>query len=132
MNRFIFSLPSLYRLDTPRIVSIRPVLQKLHVDSESPPVGRTRPAATIRELSRTPHSLTCAVDDQRQTDHRSESYSGAGGEAWSDARRIRADQKDSRPRAEFYRARNLFGDVERALLLQEFTARAEEISDERA
>src|SRR6266404_8914629 len=64
------------------------------------------------ELSRAPLQLTCVVDDQRQTDHRSKSNSGAGGETRSDPGRIRADQKDSGPRTEFYRARNLFGDVE--------------------
>src|SRR5882724_1474525 len=75
---------------------------KLH----SPPVG------SEDELSRAPLQLTCAVDDPHQTDHRSKSNSGAGGETWSDPGRIRADQKDSGPRTEFYRARNLFGDVE--------------------
>src|SRR2546428_4873601 len=64
------------------------------------------------ELSRAPLQLTCVVDDQRQTDHRSDRYSGAGGETWSHPGRIRADQENSRSRTKFYRARNLFGDVE--------------------
>src|ERR1700724_4291735 len=50
-------------------------------------------AGSEDELSRVPHSLTCAVDDERH-DHRSKSYSGAGGETRSDAGGIRADQKN--------------------------------------
>jgi len=45
---------------------------------------------------------------------------------------IRADQKNPRPRTEFHRARNLFGDVERALLLQKLAARAKKISHDRS
>src|ERR1700731_3728082 len=86
---------------------------------------------SLDELSRAPHSLTCAVDDERH-DHRSKSYSGAGGETRSDAGGIRADQKNSRPRTQLHRTRRLFGNVERALFLQKFAPGAEEISNERA
>ena len=53
-------------------------------------------------------------------------------ETWPHAGRIRAHQENSRARPELHRARNLLGDVERALLLQKFAARAEKISDNRA
>ena len=44
----------------------------------------------------------------------------------------RAHQKNSRPRTELHRAGNFFGDVERALFLQKFAPRTEEISHDRA
>src|SRR5438270_14060604 len=74
--------------------------------------ARIRPHLRNSALCHTSHSLTCVVDDERHTDHRSESYSGAGDETRSRAGRIRADQKDSRPRAKLHRAWNLLGDVE--------------------
>src|SRR2546421_1584998 len=79
--------------------------------------ARIRPHLENSALCHTSHSLTCVVDDERHTDHRSESYSGAGRETWPDAGRIRADQKDPWPRAKLHRTRDLFGDVERALLV---------------
>ena len=51
--------------------------------------------------------------------------------AWPDAGGIRAHQKNSRTRTELHRARNFFGDVERALFLQKFAPRTEEISHHR-
>ena len=47
-------------------------------------------------LSRVRYQLTCAVDDQRQTDHRSSRYSGTGGQTRADAGRIRTHHKNSR------------------------------------
>src|SRR5438132_9747919 len=136
MNRFIFSLPSLYRLDrhraarirvhseeisTPRLLTLalasneeeREIELNFVRDRAHRPKVRDCPlVGSEDELSRAPLQLTCVVDDPRQTDHRSDRYSGAGDETRSHPGRIRADQENSRSRTKFYRARNLFGDVE--------------------
>src|SRR5438477_10810174 len=83
----------------------------------------------FRELSASPHSLTCATHGCCARSHR---HSRAGEAARARAGRIRAHKKNSRARAEFHRTGNLLRHVERALLLQKFAARTEKISDDRA
>src|SRR5438132_61769 len=96
MNRFIFSLPSLYRLDRHRAARIRVHSQKISIlrlltlalssneeereielnfvrDRAHRPKVRDCPlVGSEDELSRAPLQLTCVVDDPRQTDHRSD------------------------------------------------------------
>src|SRR5438067_11872519 len=105
MNRFIFS-PFSYRLDRHRAARIRVHSQKISIlrlltlalssneaereielnfvrDRAHRPKVRDCPlVGSEDELSRAPLQLTCVVDDPRQTDHRSDRYSGAGGETW--------------------------------------------------
>src|SRR5215471_568588 len=65
-------------------------------------------------------------------DARQQCYCGFGGRAWAERRRVRTRGRDPWAYAEHDRARDILGDVERALLLQVIEGLAADIADDRS